>query len=73
VLDPPAFTKSQSARDGAIRGYKEINLSAMRLLPEGGGLVVPESEGLSLRALPPRPPRRTASPRRCGSGSSPAC
>ena len=36
VLDPPAFTKSQSARDGAIRGYKEINLSAMRLLPEGG-------------------------------------
>jgi 23S rRNA (cytosine1962-C5)-methyltransferase len=36
VLDPPAFTKSQSARDGAIRGYKEINLSAMRLLPEDG-------------------------------------
>ena len=34
----------------------------MRLLPEGGGLVVPESEGLSLRALPPRPPRRDLLP-----------
>ena len=36
VLDPPAFTKSHSALEGAIRGYKEINLSGMRLLPEGG-------------------------------------
>lgn len=36
VLDPPAFTKSKSALAGAIRGYKEINLSAMKLLPAGG-------------------------------------
>ncbi len=36
VLDPPAFAKSRSALAGALRGYKEINLSAMRLLPPGG-------------------------------------
>ena len=36
VLDPPAFTKSKAALPGAIRGYKEINLSAMKLLPPGG-------------------------------------
>lgn len=36
VLDPPAFTKSKSALSGAVRGYKEINLSAMRLLRQGG-------------------------------------
>lgn len=36
VLDPPAFTKSKSALAGAIRGYKEINLSAMKLLPPKG-------------------------------------
>lgn len=36
VLDPPAFTKSKAALTGAIRGYKEINLSAMKLLPAGG-------------------------------------
>ncbi len=36
VLDPPAFTKSKAALTGAIRGYKEINLSAMKLLPPKG-------------------------------------
>ncbi len=36
ILDPPAFTKSKSALPGAIRGYKEINLSAMKLLPAKG-------------------------------------
>lgn len=36
VLDPPAFASSHKARAGATRGYKEINLSAMRLLPAGG-------------------------------------
>ena len=36
VLDPPAFAKSRSALSGAIRGYKEINLRAMRLLSRGG-------------------------------------
>ncbi len=39
VLDPPAFTKSKEALDGAIRGYKEINLRAMRMLRAGGLLV----------------------------------
>lgn len=36
VLDPPAFAKSHAARAGAARGYKEINLSAFRLLGSGG-------------------------------------
>lgn len=39
VLDPPAFTKSKESVAGAIRGYKEINLRAMRLLQPGGLLV----------------------------------
>jgi 23S rRNA (cytosine1962-C5)-methyltransferase len=39
VLDPPAFAKSRSALDGAVRGYKEINLRAMKALPPGGFLV----------------------------------
>lgn len=39
VVDPPAFTKSRSAKDGALRGYKEINLRALRLLNAGGILV----------------------------------
>jgi 23S rRNA (cytosine1962-C5)-methyltransferase len=36
VLDPPAFAKSRAALPAAIRGYKEINLRAMRLLAPGG-------------------------------------
>lgn len=39
ILDPPAFTKSKQAVEGAIRGYKEINLRGMKLLPRGGYLV----------------------------------
>jgi len=39
VLDPPAFVKSKAALEGAYRGYKEINLRAMRLLAPGGNLV----------------------------------
>ena len=38
ILDPPAFTKSSSTVANAIRGYKEINLKAMKLLPRGGYL-----------------------------------
>lgn len=38
ILDPPAFTKSRRTMDNALRGYKEINLRAMRLLPRGGYL-----------------------------------
>ena len=39
ILDPPAFTKSRQAIKGAIRGYKEINLRGMKLLPPGGYLI----------------------------------
>lgn len=38
VLDPPAFTKAHANMASACRGYKEIALSAMRLLPVGGVL-----------------------------------
>ena len=36
VLDPPAFAKSRKQLDAAVRGYKEINLRALRLLEPGG-------------------------------------
>ena len=39
ILDPPAFAKTRGAVEGALRGYKEINLRAMKMLPEGGFLV----------------------------------
>lgn len=38
ILDPPAFTKSRRTMDSAYRGYKEINMRAMKLLPRGGYL-----------------------------------
>ena len=38
ILDPPAFTKSRKTVHSAARGYKEINLRAMKLLPRGGYL-----------------------------------
>jgi 23S rRNA (cytosine1962-C5)-methyltransferase len=38
VLDPPAFAKTRSSLPAALRGYKEINLRAMRLLSDGGML-----------------------------------
>lgn len=38
ILDPPAFTKSRKTVDSALRGYKEINYRAMKLLPRGGYL-----------------------------------
>ena len=39
VLDPPAFAKSRSHIGAAVRGYKEINLRAMRMLNPGGLLI----------------------------------
>lgn len=36
VVDPPAFAKRKDAVDAALRGYKELNLRALRLLNEGG-------------------------------------
>lgn len=38
ILDPPAFTKSRKNIESALRGYKEINSRAMKLLPRGGYL-----------------------------------
>lgn len=39
VLDPPAFAKSKRAVEGAMRGYKELNLRALKMLRPGGMLV----------------------------------
>jgi 23S rRNA (cytosine1962-C5)-methyltransferase len=39
VLDPPAFAKSRAAVPAALRGYREINLRAMRCLAPGGALL----------------------------------
>jgi 23S rRNA (cytosine1962-C5)-methyltransferase len=39
VLDPPAFAKSRQNRETAIRGYKELNLRALKMLRPGGILV----------------------------------
>ena len=39
VLDPPAFAKSKRAVEGALRGYKELNLRALKMLRPGGILV----------------------------------
>jgi len=39
VLDPPAFAKSKASVPGALRGYREINLRAMRILAPGGVLL----------------------------------
>ncbi len=38
ILDPPPFAKSKSALEGALRGYKELNLRAMKSLSAGGVL-----------------------------------
>ena len=36
MLDPPAFAKTRASLTGALRGYKDINLRAMRLLSRNG-------------------------------------
>ena len=38
ILDPPAFTKSRSSIKNAVKGYREINLRAMKLVKDGGFL-----------------------------------
>ncbi len=48
ILDPPAFVKSKKALAGAVRGYKEINLRALKLLnPDGFLLTASCSHNLS--------------------------
>ena len=39
ILDPPAFAKNRASVKSAARGYKEINLRALKLLNPGGVLV----------------------------------
>jgi len=39
VLDPPAFAKSKRAVEGALRGYKELNLRALHMIRPGGLLI----------------------------------
>src|SRR5437879_13085429 len=39
VLDPPAFAKSRRNLETALRGYKELNLRALKMLRPGGVLV----------------------------------
>lgn len=39
ILDPPAFTKSRSTINSAVRGYKEINLRGLKLVKPGGYLI----------------------------------
>ena len=39
ILDPPAFVKSRRKLTDAVRGYKEINLRALRMLEAGGFLL----------------------------------
>ena len=56
VLDPPAFAKNRDSIPAAQRGYKEINLRAMKILKPGGYLVTCScsyhmSEGLFLQVL----------------------
>ena len=39
ILDPPAFTKTRSQIESALRGYKEINLRALKMIVPGGFLI----------------------------------
>lgn len=39
VLDPPAFAKTKRAVEGALRGYRELNLRALKMLRRGGRLI----------------------------------
>ncbi len=39
ILDPPSFVKEKGAKGGAVRGYKDINLMALKLLNDGGYLI----------------------------------
>ena len=51
ILDPPAFTKSRKTVPGALRGYKEINYRAMKLLPRGGYLATCSCSHFASEAL----------------------
>ena len=79
ILDPPKFARSKAELDGALRGYKDINLLGLRLLAPGGllatfscsGLVTPDlfPEGRLRRQRGCRP--RRADPRQAQPGAGP--
>lgn len=67
VLDPPAFAKSKRDLDAAMRGYKELNLRAMKMLRPGGVLItcscsyhVSSSDFIEMLASAARDAQRTA-------------
>ena len=51
ILDPPAFTKARRTARNAMRGYKEINYRAMRLLPRGGYLATASCSHFASEAM----------------------
>ena len=51
ILDPPAFTKARSTAKNAMRGYKEINYRAMKLLPRGGYLATASCSHFATEAM----------------------
>ena len=52
VLDPPAFTKSKDTVKDGLRGYKDINVQAMKLLDAGGFLITNScSQHISVNAF----------------------
>ena len=66
VLDPPAFAKGKRDLDAALRGYKELNLRALKMLRPGGVLVtcscsyhVSQADFLQMLAEAARDARRT--------------
>ena len=51
ILDPPAFTKARATAKSAMRGYKEINYRAMKLLPRGGYLATASCSHFATEAM----------------------
>lgn len=51
ILDPPAFTKARKTAQNAMRGYKEINYRAMKLLPRGGYLATASCSHFATEAM----------------------
>lgn len=51
ILDPPAFTKARRTAENAMRGYKEINYRAMKLLPRGGYLATASCSHFASEAM----------------------
>jgi 23S rRNA (cytosine1962-C5)-methyltransferase len=67
VLDPPAFAKTKATLDTALRGYKELNLRALKMLRPGGTLItcscsyhVGEADFLEVVSAAARDAHRTA-------------